>query len=410
MNIPELLAPAGTFPIAQAAFDNGADAVYIGIGKFNLRAHSPNFLPSDVDELLDDAHRRGKKVYATLNTMPDDASIVDIVSTLNQLKLGRHRLDAFIVSDPGVVMICREQLPEVPLHLSTQTGTFNSAALRFWKTQGISRVVLPREMSIDSIAKMSAADLVETEIFIHGAMCVSVSGRCLMGAYLDGRHANRGDCSQPCRLRYRISPLNDSGSVCGSFDAEETGQGVYLLNSKDLCTIELIPQLVNSGVNSLKIEGRNKSIHYVASVVKVYREALDLYRDDPLSYNVNDVWRQLLDTVEHRPYTTGFYHGDLQLQEVFTSKASSSARIIGIVKAVLKGGLPVVDVKNSFTTHDTLQVLPVARNSTPQALDILSVTDLEGNPLSYAPSNRLVICHSSFTLKPGDMIRKIAEI
>lgn len=409
MKIPELLAPAGTLPIAQAAFDHGADAVYIGIGKFNLRAHSPNFQIEDVKELLSDAHRRGKKVYVALNTMPDENTLREIVEYLSIIKTQKLLIDAFIVSDPGVVLLCKEIVPEIALHLSTQTGTFNTASLRFWKQQGITRVVLPREMTLHEISIMRNAGIAEVEIFVHGAMCVSIAGRCLLGAYLNGRHPNRGDCSQPCRLRYRITSIDENKNEMGGYDAEETHDGVYLLNSKDLCTVSLIPEFVKSGIDSLKIEGRNKSIHYVASVVKVYRDAIDCYVQNPGSYYVKDEWKSMLDTVEHRPYTTGFYNGESNLQEVFTSKATSSARIIGIVKALMKGGAPIIDVKNSFTSDETLEVLPVQKNSYPQPIKIDSIFDLEGNMMDYAPSNRLVMCTTNYKLRPGDMIRKMNE-
>jgi putative protease len=407
MKLPELLAPAGSLSIAQAAFDNGADAIYIGVGTLNLRAHSPNFRFEDLDELLLDAHSRKKKVYAAFNTMPDEPMLDEIRRSCYTIGKLKNRVDAFIVSDPGVIMVCREILPEMPLHLSTQTGTFNTASMQFWKQQGIERVVLPREMDFDQIRLMTNATILDTEIFVHGAMCVSVSGRCLLGAYVNGRHPNRGDCSQPCRLKYRISPIEEQGVSECAFDAEEiSGQGLYLLNSKDLCTVELLPDIIQSGVSSLKIEGRNKSVHYVVSVVKVYREALDSYSSDPGAFKVLQSWKDILDSVEHRPYTTGFLKGEYNLQEVFTSKATASTRVIAIVKAVLKDGVPVVDVKNSFSCQDLLEVLPVARNATPLMITIDKITDLEGNELPYTPSNRLVICHSSYKLRPGDMLRK----
>ncbi len=410
MRLPELLAPAGTLSIAETAFENGADAVYIGVGTLNLRAHSPNFLFDDLDDLLTLAHDQHKKVYAAFNTMPDESMLEEVQSSLRAIDKLKNRMDALIVSDPGVILLCQEMIPEMPLHLSTQTGTFNTVAMRFWKQQGIERVVLPREMNIEEIGAITSAGILETEIFVHGAMCVSISGRCLMGAYMNGRHPNRGDCSQPCRLRYRITPVEgDAGIDPIAFDAEETELGVYLLNSKDLCSVEVLPDIVKSGVHSLKIEGRNKSVHYVASVVKVYREALDSFNRNPDDYAMLPSWKDILDSVEHRPYTTGFLKDEYALQEVFTSKATSSARVIAIVKALLKDGVPILDVKNSFSCTDQLEVLPVARNSSPQLIHIDTITDMEGNVLLYAPSNRLVICQSSYRLRPGDMLRKKME-
>jgi len=406
MSTPELLAPAGDFAIAQMAFDHGADAVYVGVGQLNLRAHSPNFAVDDLPELMETAANRGKKVYVTLNIIPDDRRLDEVESTLRSIKALGIFPDAFIISDPGVLLLCKEILPQVDLHLSTQSGSFNSLSLQFWKDQGISRVVLPRELNLAQISRLSSLKQVETEIFIHGAMCVSISGRCLLGAYLNGRHPNMGDCPQPCRFQYRISSVEPSSQYDCHFDAEEDQSGVYLLNSKDLCTLSILPDIIAAGVNSLKIEGRNKSIHYVASVVKTYREALDECLKDPRNYMVQQKWIDELETIDHRPYTTGFYGGDLIMQEVFSSKAASNTRVLGIVKGLLEGGIPVIDVKNSFAVTDVLEVLPVKRFSSPFTISFTHFTDLSGNRMQKIPSNRLLCGHgASVRLYPGDMLR-----
>lgn len=410
MSTPELLAPAGDFAIAQMAFDHGADAVYIGVGQLNLRAHSPNFAVDDLPELLETAANLGKKVYVALNIMPDDRRLDEVESTLHSIKNIGSLPDAFIISDPGVLLLCKKVLPQVDLHLSTQTGACNSLSLQFWQSQGISRVVLPRELNLTQISRLSSLKQVETEIFIHGAMCVSISGRCLLGAYLNGRHPNMGDCPQPCRFQYRISSVESSSQNDCHFDAEEDKNGVYLLNSKDLCTLSILPAVIATGVNSLKIEGRNKSIHYVASVVKTYRQALDECLKDPQNYVVRKEWIDELEKVEHRPYTTGFYGEDSIMQEVFSSKAASNSRVLGIVKGVLEGGIPVIDVKNSFAVSDVLEVLPVKRFSSPFTLSFSHFTDLSGNPMQKIPSNRLLCGHgASVRLYPGDMLRMPAN-
>lgn len=404
--IPQLLAPAGNFAIAEMAFDHGADAVYIGVGQLNLRAHSPNFAVQDLSELLDTASKRNKKVYIALNIMPDDYRMDLVEQTLLSISRLDSFPDAFIISDPGVLQLCNQIIPSVPLHLSTQTGAFNSRALQFWKKQGVKRVVLPRELSLEQIKLINKQNAIETEIFIHGAMCVSVSGRCLLGAYINGRHPNLGDCPQPCRFRYRIIPVESSIKTenC-SFDAEETENGVYLLNSKDLCTISILPEIIDSGVHSLKIEGRNKSIHYVASVVKTYREAIDKYLENPQKYKIESKWLGQLDSVEHRPYTTGFYKDEIMLQEVFSSKATVNARIMGTVKGILNG-VPVIDVKNSFGITDILEVIPVQKAVSPFNVTFQKFTDLSGNQLFRIPSNRLILGHGGTEkLHPGDMLR-----
>ncbi len=402
----ELLAPAGTYECAETAFKFGADAIYIGIGQLNLRAHSPNFLIEDLPELMELAKRNNKRVYAALNLMPDQSKIPDVKKTLESLREKKCTPDAFIISDPGVLELCKEYLPETELHLSTQTGTFNLLSINFWKKQGISRVVLPREFTIEQISEVCCSGIMQTEVFIHGAMCVSISGRCLLGAYIGQRHPNHGDCPQPCRYKYKIEILEKNNRETEWIDAEESSEGVYLLNSKDLCTISILPQVISTGVNSLKIEGRNKSTHYVASVVRVYRAAIDSYYSDPAGYEVHPEWQKELESLDHRTYTTGFYNGETVLQDVFSSKSQVTSRIIGVVKAILPGGLPVIDVKNSFSTTEQLEVIPVQQSIEPYPLFISKITDLSGNSLERAPSNRLIIGHSEHQLRIGDMLRK----
>jgi len=410
MKQPELLAPAGSFEAAETAFLHGANAVYIGIGKLNLRAHSPNFAIEDIPELLDMAHKCNGKVYAALNLMPDQSTIPVVRELLVKLNEKKSIPDAFIISDPGVLVLCKEILPSAVLHLSTQTGTFNLVSLDFWKKQGVARAVLPREFTLSQICEASKANIVETEIFIHGAMCVSISGRCLLGAYLGERHPNRGDCPQPCRYRYRLSPVQSENENTGIwFDAEESDDGVYLLNSKDLCTIDILPQIIASGVNSLKIEGRNKSVHYVASVVRVYRAAIDSCLNDSGNYRVLPQWRKELDALEHRTYSTGFYNGELLIQDVFSSKASAKSRVIGTIKAILPGGLPVVDVKNSFGSGEELEIIPVQQSLEPYPVQFTKITDLSGNQIERAPSSRLVIGITEKCLRIGDMIRRTTD-
>lgn len=408
MKKPQLLSPAGSFDIAEAAFDYGADAIYAGIGQFNLRAHSPNFLIEDLPELMNLAKNRGKLVYVAMNIMPDQHQLLEVEKMLKKIVKINVFPDAVIISDPGILILCQKYLPGIPLHLSTQTGSFNKYSLEFWKNQGLSRVILPRELTLEQIGELSLSGIIDTEIFIHGAMCMSVSGRCLMSAYMAQRHPNFGDCNQPCRFRYRISPYEVNCEKNGEwFDVEESQKGSYILNSKDLCTIDILPEIIKSGVKSLKIEGRNKSIHYVASVVKTYRAALDSCFEDPSEYKVLPEWKASLDKVDHRPYTTGFYAGDIKLQEVFSSKASSNARIIGVVKALLEGGIPVIDVKNSFSNNEVIEVLPVQNTLLPYKIKISEITDLSGNYVNRAPSNRLIRVICTNNLRIGDMLRRV---
>ena len=420
---PELLAPAGSLACAEAAFAHGADAVYAGIGKFNLRAHSPNFDPGEFGELLKLAASGKKRVYGAVNIMPNDDMMKPLEETLRKLAETRSIPAAFIVSDPGVLSSVTEIFPGVPVHLSTQSGCFNSAAMKFWRKQGVSRIILPRELNIDQIRYLSRQGVAETEVFIHGAMCVSISGRCLLGAYYGGRHPNLGDCPQPCRNRYRIVPVGiDNNADSGmdqhdGFEAEESGGfedgswnpggGAYLLNSKDLCTIGILPRIIESGVSSLKIEGRNKTAYYVASTVKVYRDAIDTCAASPNDYKVKDWWREELNAVDHRPYTTGFYDGDPVKQELFSSKAKAGYRLIGIVKAVMNGR-PVIDVKNLFSAESApINVLPVKNTKPPFDLTFNSILEFDGSDNTQrARPNRLVLLDGcTEKLRVGDMLR-----
>jgi len=404
MKIPELLAPAGSLEIAEAAFKHGADAVYAGIGHFNLRIHSPNFDLAGFSDLIGLAKKRGKKVFAVLNTMPNDTLLAEIEEFCYALQ--RHKIlpHAFIISDPGILMVLKEIFPQVPLHLSTQTGTFNSKAIDFWKKQGISRVILPRELSLEQIKNITREKSVEIEVFVHGAMCVGISGRCLLGAYLAHRHPNHGDCPQPCRFSYTITPRSNTKQY-GLIDVEESEQGVYLLNSKDLNTLTIIGDIIESGVDSLKIEGRNKSVHYVSTVTKIYRRAIDHYvTEDKESFE--DWWNDELLKLDHRPYTTGFYKDDNYIQSPNRSKSALQLRVVGVVKAKLEHDTWVLDVKNPFIAGEELNVLPVKYNAEPYEITFESITDLNGKIQERAITNRLAVVRGEMHLKMGDIIRR----
>ena len=412
MKIPELLAPAATYACAVAAFDNGADAVYAGLGTHNLRARSPNFGIDQLDELLGCAHDRGKRAYIALNVLPDDSKIREIELSLKKLETIRCLPDAFIVADPGVMDLCRKHVPEVPLHLSTQTGTFNSASAGFWARFGIRRVILPREMTIEAIQRIVAAGLMETEVFIHGAMCVSISGRCLLGAYTENRHPNFGDCPQPCRLRYKIAPLrspSDESMREGEWYTveEDPSSGSFILNSKDLNALPVLDRIVASGVTALKIEGRNRSLHYVASVVKVYRAALDgLARGG--AYVPHPQLGEELQRLDHRPYTTGFYAGESQLQDLsrHDTRQGGDYRVVGVVRDQLDGKGAVVDVKNPFLIGDSVSVISAGQGVIAHEAVIVELTDINGNAIGKALTNRVVVCTTKPGVQVGDILRK----
>jgi len=407
MNKPELLAPAGSFECMEAAFNHGADAVYIGIENHNLRAHSFNFYVDELPDAILFSKRAGKKIYAVLNIMPDNSKLKEIEDCCRKIATFSYLPDAFIISDPGVLSLCREIFPSVSLHLSTQTGTFNSRAMKFWASQGIERIILPRELNIQQIYEFTKSNICETEIFIHGAMCVSYSGRCLMGAYLSGRHANYGDCPQPCRFEYAISPIkNREKNTKEWFPVEENETGLYIMNSKDLNTISIIDSIINTGVTSLKIEGRNKSVHYVSSVVKVYRAAIDSYCSNPDSYILQQKWFEELDLLDHRAYTTGFFDNAYTMQDYAASKAVSKLRVVGIVKGVLQGNCAVIDVKNPFSVSEQLNILPVNKKLENYNVVIKTISDLNNNSMDSALTNRIVIAGTDNKLAIGDIIRR----
>ncbi len=411
MNKPELLAPAGSFETLHAAFAHGADAVFLGMGTLNLRAYSENFSVADLPEIMEIARKHNGKVYLVLNTMPNDNQLSEVESFLHSLVGSDSKPDAMIVSDPGVIRLCHTIIPEMELHLSTQTGTFNSESLRFWKDHGITRIVLPREFTLEQIGKSVADDITEIEVFVHGAMCVSVSGRCLMGAYFNGRHPNHGECSQPCRLSYDIVVRDGGGKLIPDkgFSVEEEDGVAYIFNSKDMNTLEILPELIERGVHSLKIEGRNKSVHYVSSVVKAYRAAIDGYFENKEKYVLPQIYKTELDQLDHRPYTTGFIGGDNKMQSTSYAKEKSKIRVVGVVKDTLEGCIAVIDVKNPFTPGETLTVLPVNRKVDPYDVVFTEIKDLSGHVQEKAITNRVVCCSNgeNAKLKIGDMIRRV---
>ncbi len=408
MKLPELLAPAASFSVAQAAFDHGADAVYAGCGNLNLRAHSINFSASEIADLCSMAHDKGKKVYGALNVMPSDDMLCDVAAIVQAIHKLPHRVDAYIVSDPGVFSLCKKHT-DIPLHLSTQTGTFNAESARFWAAQGIRRVILPRELTVAQIAFLTKQSGVETEVFVHGAMCVSVSGRCLLGAYRGMRHPNFGDCPQPCRLQYSIAPVFQSGPPSEEFLTIEEyidEKTAYVLNSKDLNALPILDRIVESGVSSLKIEGRNRSVHYVSSVVSVYRAALDSMQMNRTEYSVKASWKEELERLDHRPYTTGFYGTEMILQDIRNERLGKDYRVVGVVREIQGEKGPIVDVKNPFNLEDTVSVLPGKIGSEPFDATVVDLRDANGNRIGCAKTNRLVYCKTEPALCCGDILRK----
>lgn len=301
---PELLAPAGNMEKGKMALLYGADAIYLGGKMFGLRAFANNFDIEEIAEITEFAHSLGKKVYVTVNIFAHNEDIEKLPSYL--LDLEKCKVDALLISDLGVWSTAREVVPKMALHVSTQANTVNYAGVKAWEALGAERVVLARELSLKEIAEISDKTNVELETFVHGAMCISYSGRCLLSAYLTGRDGNRGACTQACRWEYDMYKLAEKKRPGQFFDLEEDEHGTYVMNSKDLCLIEYLPELMRAGVCSLKIEGRMKSMHYAATVVSVYRKAIDACWEDMENYSVPEEWITELNKVSHRQYTNGF--------------------------------------------------------------------------------------------------------
>ncbi|MDV4152326.1 U32 family peptidase [Clostridium sp. AL.422] len=330
MNKPEILAPAGSLERLKIAIDFGADAVYIGGGRLNLRAFSDNFTNEEMAEGIKYCHDRGKKLYVTMNVFPRNHDLKGVGEYIKGLyDLG---VDAIIVADPSIVAAAKEAAPNLEIHLSTQANITNWMATKFWYEQGVKRIVLARELTLKEITEINenTPEGCELEVFIHGSMCVAYSGRCLISNYMLGRDANKGICSNACRYKYYIVEETRPGEY---YPIIEDDNGTYIMNSKDLCMIEHIPEIVKSGVHSLKIEGRMKNEFYVASTVKAYREALDAYFENPEGYKFKQEWLDTVLKISHRQYHTGFFFGKMGEQTYDVSSYIRDYDIVGIVQS-----------------------------------------------------------------------------
>ncbi|WP_411678691.1 peptidase U32 family protein [Clostridium thailandense] len=397
MKKPELLAPAGNLEKLKTAINFGADAVYLGGSKLNLRAFADNFTDEELKEGVEYAHARGKKVFVTLNVFPHNDDIIGLEEYLKHLY--NINVDAIIVSDPGIIMTAREVVPKLELHLSTQANNVNWRSAIFWHKQGIKRVVLARELSLEEIKeiKKNIPDSCEIEAFVHGSMCMSYSGRCVISNYMTGRDANRGQCAQPCRYKYHLVEEKRPGEY---FPIMEDERGTYILNSKDLCMIEYIPELVQSGIDSFKIEGRMKSSYYVASIVKSYRQAIDAYFENPEGYVFKKEWLENLEKASHRVYFTGFYFGDTNKQIYETSSYIRDYDIIGIVKDYNKDTkTAVIEQRNKVLEGDVVEVLRPVGDNFKITLD--DMRNSEGEKIPSAPSAQMI-----FTIKIDTELEK----
>ena len=399
----ELLAPAGNFEKLEIAIHYGADAVYLAGKEFSLRNFSQNFTPDELKHAVRYARKHHVKVYAACNVYPKNSEQKSIADYLHLL--GEIGIDALIVADPGIVMTASKIIPQIPIHLSTQTNTTNLNSALFWQTLGIKRVNLARELSLKEIKDVALHCDLEIEAFVHGAMCIAYSGRCLLSSFMANRDSNRGMCAQSCRWKYAVVEELRPGEY---IPIAEDNRGSYMFSSKDLCMIEHIPEIIESGIVSLKIEGRMRSINYLASTVKVYREAIDAYYEDPENHMAPKDWHNELNAVSNRSYSTGFYFDDPhQISPTYEKLKNNGHKFIGKVIDKSKNYGIEIDVRNKFFKGDTIQIL--ARKDPVKNDRIHAIFDDRGQSMDFAQPGSKVFVAMENACCPNDLIRRYAK-
>ena len=389
MRIPELLVPASSLEVLQVAVIFGADAVYIGGEAFGLRAKAKNFSKEDMSEGVRFAHEHGVKVYVTANILAHNQDLEGVRKYFEELReIGP---DALIISDPGVYQIAKEVCPEIERHISTQANNTNYGTYQFWYQMGAKRVVTARELSLEEIREIRSRipEDMEIETFIHGAMCISYSGRCLLSNYLTGRDSNQGACTHQCRWKYSVMEESRPGEY---FPVYENERGTFIFNSKDLCMIEHIPDLINAGIDSFKIEGRMKTALYVATVARTYRKAIDDYLKDPALYHENLSWYQeQISNCTYRQFTTGFFYGkptqDAQIYD--NNTYIKEYTYLGIVGETNEEGKYCISQRNKFSVGEQIEVMKP--NGDNIEATVKSIQDEEGNQMESAPHPKQIL-------------------
>ena len=405
MRVPELLVPASSLEVLKVAVIFGADAVYIGGEAFGLRAKAKNFSMEEMREGIVFAHERGVKVYVTANILAHNQDLEEVRTYFQELK--KIGPDALIISDPGVFMIAREFCPEIEIHVSTQANNTNYGTFLFWYQQGAKRVVSARELSLEEIRQIRSRipEDLEIETFVHGAMCISYSGRCLLSSFLAGRDANRGACTHPCRWKYALVEESRPGQYMPVYENE---RGTYIFNSKDLCMIDHIPDLMTAGIDSLKIEGRMKTALYVATVARTYRKAIDDWQKDPALYEKNLPWyREQISNCTYRQFTTGFFYGKpTEEAQIYDSNTYiKEYTYLGIVGQPDVTGAWQISQRNKFSVGETIEVMkPNGENI---EVKVKSIRDEEGNFMESAPHPKQILyIDLGMELEPFDILRR----
>ncbi len=401
----ELLIPAGSLDVLKTAVIYGADAVYIGGEAFGLRAKAKNFTTEDMKEGIAFAHERGVKVYVTANILAHNEDLVGVEQYFEELR--EIRPDALIISDPGVFAIARRILPDMEIHISTQANNTNYETFLFWYGLGAKRVVTARELSLEEIRQIRdrIPEDMEIESFIHGAMCISYSGRCLLSNYFVGRDANQGACTHPCRWKYSVVEETRPGEYLPVYENE---RGTFIFNSKDLCMIEHIPEMIEAGIDSFKIEGRMKTALYVATVARTYRKAIDDYLESPEKYRENMEWYKAeIGKCTYREFTTGFYfhkpESDAQIYDSNTYVKNYT--YIGTVEEVCGDDSFLMEQKNKFSVGESIEIMKPDGRNIPVSVE--EICDEEGVQMESAPhpKQRLKV-RLSVSPEPYDILRR----
>lgn len=385
----ELLVPASSLEVLKIAVIFGADAVYIGGEAFGLRAKAKNFSMEEMAEGIEFAHEHQVKVYVTANILAHNYDLEGARAYFKELKeIGP---DALIISDPGMFTIAKEECPEIDIHISTQANNTNYLTYQFWQKQGATRVVSARELSLQEIKEIRAniPEDMEIESFIHGAMCISYSGRCLLSNYFTGRDANHGACTHPCRWKYAVVEEKRPGEYLPVYENE---RGTYIFNSKDLCMIEYIPEVLGAGIDSLKIEGRMKTALYVATVARTYRKAIDDYLESEEKYRANMDWYKAeISKCTYRQFTTGFFFGKPdENTQIYDSNTYVNEYIyLGIIEEIDGRGFARIEQKNKFCVGDQIEIMKPDGRNVP--IQVLGMYDVEGSPVESCPHSKQVI-------------------
>ena len=401
MKKPELLSPAGDMESFESALKFGADAIYLAGTQFGMRSASKNFTPDELKTAVEAAHSKGVKVYVTCNTLPRNNEIDELPDFMKTV--AECGADAFIIADLGVMELAAKYAPSVERHISTQTGIVNYKTAEVLYNMGASRVVLARELSLEEISDLraKAPKELEIEVFVHGSMCVSFSGRCLISNYLTGRDANRGDCAQPCRWKYHLYEEHRDGQY---YPVEESDEGTFLYNSRDLCMIEHIPELVAAGADSLKIEGRAKSAYYTAVVTNAYRHAIDEYLDSDGKGKLSAWILEELEKVSHREYSTGFFFGSEPGQATENGGYIRKYEVVAVCDKY-ENNTAFLTQRNRFFSGDRLDVLPPSGE--PFEIMVDYMMNDKGEAIEVAPHATMkIIMPSNVEIPAGSVLRK----